>query len=186
MELDPETGRPVQGSVRVYRNSTCWIQLWLLHQYDDVAGARTVLEATESADRSRAKYCIVLAAALEARESPGGPTPHFERFDSMMTAGGGCGEENLFLADWWASRGDSARSLQALRQRRFRNRFVCGPGRYLPEFLVREGRLAATLGDTAVAIEAYDLYLKLRTHPDPGPLTEERDEVRRALAELKR
>jgi serine/threonine-protein kinase len=180
--LETEPGRPR----RAMHYAPCWYQFWRLHRGEDVAGAHNVLSAAERAGASDNRFCLLLAAALESLENPDGPAPQFERLDSLLSEGGGCGVEDLMLADMWASRGDSSRSLQALQRRRVRRNVVCGPAYYMAEFLVREGRLAAALGDTVAAIVAYDRYLKLRTDPDPGALTEERNEVRRHLAQLVR
>ena len=49
--------------------------------------------------------------------------------------------------------------------------------------LREEGRLAAIVGDTVGAIEAYRHYLAIRTDPDPA-LQPEVDGVRQALAAL--
>ena len=54
----------------------------------------------------------------------------------------------------------------------------------LPAYLSAEGRLAAAVGDTAGAIEAYQRFLRLRDRPDPGHLREQVNQVRAHLAEL--
>jgi hypothetical protein len=50
--------------------------------------------------------------------------------------------------------------------------------------LKEEGELAAILGDTARAIEAFTRYLNIRVDPDPGVVQAEVDSVRAALARL--
>jgi hypothetical protein len=50
--------------------------------------------------------------------------------------------------------------------------------------LREEGYSAAAVGDTAAAIRAFTHYLTLKTDPDPGPATQERDQVRAALERL--
>jgi hypothetical protein len=51
-------------------------------------------------------------------------------------------------------------------------------------FLKEEGELAAILGDTAGAIEAFRKYLNIRVDPDPGVVQAEVDSVRAALEVL--
>jgi len=101
-----------------------------------------------------------------------------------LVSGGGF--PNLHVAKLLERRGEYVKALAAVRRRNDWLTFTGGPFFFLPYYLEMEGRLAAQLGDTTGAIAAYEHYLELRTDPDPGVLTEERDAVRRALAELKR
>jgi len=165
-----------------FQPSMCWHQLWRLRKEDDVAGTRAMLAAADAAGVSQSD-CLSLSAALEAKVDPHGPAPQLERLDSVLGEGWACTLPNLLVADLWEARGEHGRALAAVRRRRNRYPRGCGPYQ-LPEFLVREGRLAAMLGDTASAIEAYDHYLKLRTNPDSGVLMDERLAVERHLAEL--
>jgi hypothetical protein len=54
-----------------------------------------------------------------------------------------------------------------------------------PALFKEEGDLAALVGDTAGAIDAYTRYLNLRTDPDPE-LRPQVDSVRMALERLQR
>ena len=173
VQLDPEA----------FNSAMCLYQLWRLDRDDDVAATRAMLEAAGSAEPSDSRRCLALAAALEARDDPSGPAPKLERLDSLMAAGWHCTQTNLLIADLLSARGEFNRALAVVRRRRGRAMNVCGAYQQ-PAFLVREGRLAAMLGDTAGAIAAYDHYLRLRTNPDSGVLMEEQLAVQRHLAEL--
>jgi DNA-binding SARP family transcriptional activator len=173
----------VQLAPDKFQSGMCWVQLWSLDRENDVAGTRAMLEAAGRAELADDPECLGLAAALEAKVDPNGPAPKLEALDSVMAEGSVCTLQNLLITDLWTARGEYDRALAAVRRRRNRWPIACGPYQ-LPEFLVREGRLAAMLGDTAVAIAAYDHYLKLRTNPDSGVLMEERLAVERHLAEL--
>ena len=88
---------------------------------------------------------------------------------------------NLVAARLHEDAGDTATALAAFRRR------VIGVATY-PHYVRyrrEEGRLAASLGDTAGAIRAYRHYLALRSAPEPR-LRAQADAVKNALAALLR
>ena len=88
---------------------------------------------------------------------------------------------NLVAARLHEEAGDTAAALAAVRRR------VIGIATY-PHYVRyrrEEGRLAASLGDTAGAIRAYRHYLALRSAPEPR-LRAQADTVRIELAALLR
>jgi tetratricopeptide (TPR) repeat protein len=90
--------------------------------------------------------------------------------------------QNLALARLLAAHGEQELALQAIRRRPYVAAYaaMCSS---LPEYLREEGRLAAALGDTAGAIEAYEHYLALREDPDP-PWRAQWDSVKSELAAI--
>jgi hypothetical protein len=166
--------------------SLCNYQLWLLDRRDDVDGTLDLLAAAKRLDRDSYPECLSLAALLEARENPGGPAPMLDRLDSALVATTDVrvGVENLLVAKLRYERDELERALTAVRRRPPGVFNVGGPAYYLPESLYLEGHLAAVLGDTTGAIRAYRHYLKLRTNPDAGPLSDQRDTVRKRLVTL--
>ena len=103
------------------------------------------------------------------------------RLDSLSTAnffeGRFTYETNLILARLLEVRGDRAGALRVL------GRYPVYAGAYSSyrsTYLRERGRVAALLGDTAAAIEAYRYYLAMRTDPEPRL----RPEVERVRAEL--
>lgn len=88
-------------------------------------------------------------------------------------------EGNLILADLLERRDRPERGLDVLRRDRFSLPI------YQSTQLRERGRLAALIGDTAGALDAYERYLALRTAPAP-PLADEVDRVRQTLTGLTR
>jgi hypothetical protein len=74
--------------------------------------------------------------------------------------------QNLLLARLLREYGEPERALAAIRRRIYESPFIIGYTS-IPEYLREEARLAATVGDTAGAIEAYRHYFALRdSRPD--------------------
>jgi tetratricopeptide (TPR) repeat protein len=84
---------------------------------------------------------------------------------------------NFLLAQWRESQGDLEGSLATMR--RWHDHWFSGVC-YLSTYLREEGRLAALVGDTVGAVEAYRHYLALRSDPEP----ELAGEVERVRADL--
>lgn len=84
------------------------------------------------------------------------------------------------LARSYEQGGDPAAALRVIRRG-----IWYSPGRQLAPLLREEGRLAASLGDRAGAIRAYEHYLALRTDPEPI-FRQERDRIRGEVNRLKR
>ena len=89
-------------------------------------------------------------------------------------------EAILLLAQLQASQGRTAEALATVRRRAY---WWNGDLQLLPSYLRTEGMLAAQVGDTAGAIQAYQHYLILRSDPDSA-LQAEADGVRADLARL--
>jgi hypothetical protein len=158
----------------------------------DLRGAKPHPDSVWQADEPRA-FALLLEAQLDAREgSPeaqkrlrqldsvlANPRVPFNFFDfgrpPLFTYG------NLVAARLHEDAGDTAAALAAVRRR------VIGIATY-PHYVRyrrEEGRLAASLGDTAGAIRAYRHYLALRSAPEPR-LRAQADTVQIALAALLR
>ena len=87
-----------------------------------------------------------------------------------VLGGGGYSAEvqNLWLARMLGEYGEPKRALAAIRRRRFDTPFIMDYTS-IPEYLREEARLAATLGDTTGAIEAYRHYFALRDSRSAHP-----------------
>jgi len=86
-------------------------------------------------------------------------------------------EGNLILAHLLERRGDPRRAIDALRRDRFSLPI------YLSTQLRERGRLAASIGDTVEAVDAFERYLALRTDPSP-PVADDVARVRETLQGL--
>jgi eukaryotic-like serine/threonine-protein kinase len=105
-----------------------------------------------------------------------------DALDRLLTDGGRearlIRESGLLLARIYEAGGDPARALHALD----RSHFV-RPNFYTSTHLRERGRLAAMVGDTAAAIDAYRRYLARRSSPEPA-LRPDVERVRRELDRL--
>ena len=137
------------------------------------------------------RYCSKLSsmranAHLKPRGACGSSTPFWQTRGCLSTLSTSAKPPlftygNLVAARLHEEAGDTAAALAALRRR------VIGLATY-PHYVRyrrEEGRLAASLGDTAGAIRAYRHYLALRSAPEPR-LRAQADTVRIELAELLR
>jgi hypothetical protein len=158
----------------------------------DLRTAKTHPDSVWQADEPRA-LALLLEAQLDAREGSPEARKRLRQLDSVLanprvpsnpfdfgrpplfTYG------NLVAARIHEDAGDTAAALAAVRRR------VIGIATYphYVRYLREEGRLAASLGDTAGAIRAYRHYLALRSAPEPR-LRAQADTVRIKLAELLR
>jgi tetratricopeptide (TPR) repeat protein len=105
------------------------------------------------------------------------------KFVDSVALDGCCAIPEYFisvLARSYEQSGDRAGALRAIRRGIWYN-----PPRQLAPLLREEGRLAASLGDRAGAIRAYEHYLALRTDPEPI-FRPERDRIRGEVNRLKR
>ncbi|MEP6591771.1 MAG: serine/threonine-protein kinase [Gemmatimonadota bacterium] len=138
--------------------------------------ALTALIGNESAPiRADLRVCpFTLQALVESRTS-GASRPFLDRLDSLMHDGPQAfsgatvvvpaAYANFLVARLRAAQGDTRGALAAIRRRAvdYFPSYLWS----LPAFLRQEGRLAATVGDTAGAMRAYDQYLAMRANPDP-------------------
>jgi hypothetical protein len=127
----------------------------------------------------------LIEAILEGQSARNSQWAALERLDSLVRQGHSgflqTSGMNLVIARLRELQGDLPAALEATRRRTVMYTF---DAMLIPALVREEGRLAALVGDTAGAIRAYNHYLSLRSDPDPGPMKEEVDRVRRHLAEL--
>jgi serine/threonine-protein kinase len=155
----------------------CWIALWRL-EHADTTGVRETLRHLAEPDRSNrfagwtALIDVLLAqlegsdvrAALLRADSVVGERPLLggRRLDSHPTDE----VQNLMLARMLREYGEPERALAAIRRRIYNAPFITSYTS-IPEYLREEARLAATVGDTTGAVEAYRHYFALRdSRPD--------------------
>jgi hypothetical protein len=151
----------------------------------DTAGARRAVRALAPLYRKRRELGVCPAMVEALIESHGGARAEGPALDSLETLVrlGSQGEYPLdvtipVLVDLRRRRGEYQHALSLARiemSDNYRNHFR-------PTLLRQRGELLTMIGDTAAAIRAYREYLALRTDPDPGPMREEVDRVRAALA----
>jgi hypothetical protein len=148
----------------------CWITLWRL-EHADTTGARETLRQLAESDRaSRYAGWAGLIDVLLTRLEGGDVRASLLSADSVVRVLGGGGYpaevQNLWLARMLGEHGEPERALAAIRRRRFDTPFIMDYTS-IPEYLREEARLAATVGDTTGATEAYRHYFALRdSRPD--------------------
>jgi tetratricopeptide (TPR) repeat protein/TolB-like protein len=135
--------------------------------------ARSVLDV-------EAIHCAALLDAWSAFATGAEATDaRVAALDRLLTDGGRearlIRESGLLLARIYEAAGDPARALHALERSHFAR-----PDFYASSHLRERGRLAAMIGDTAAAINAYRRYLARRSAPEPA-LRAEVERVRREL-----
>jgi hypothetical protein len=160
-------------------------------QWGDTVGVRARAEQLVPEYRAAHRLPICPAkvqALVESHDSVRSDTPALDRFEALMRAGSGSEvvavTGMLVVARLARERGQLERALQAAGD-------GCCFGLSLSRtaqapLLKEEGELAAILGDTARAIDAFTRYLNIRVDPDPGVVQAEVDSVRAALAALQR
>ncbi len=163
--------------------NNCALGLWQLF-VGDGEGAAATLEAILADDRSIIRDSrIVCSLALEVSlAAPGSMTDRLGVLDSVLTSRVMAKQTftmapNMVAARLYERDGLHRRALAAVR-RRFTGMILANifaAARYR-----EEGRLAAILGDTAHAIDAYMRYLNMRYAPEPE-LQADVDAVRREL-----
>jgi tetratricopeptide (TPR) repeat protein len=189
--------RPLPDSGRARRDqlaASCALALWRLAQ-GDLAGAASAPARLRSftatpGDHPRLQRNAELCAdVVEAGAATLGRRPEagrlVEQVDSVMRRGPRTTEdawlpgfENLLLGRLFATLGDPARGLAAVRRGgAFDQDWI------LSAYLRERGRLAALAGERDAAIRDYSRYLELRADPEPAvkPIV---DEVRAELARL--
>ncbi len=150
----------------------CWITLWRL-EHGDTTGARETLRRVAESDRSyRFTGWAAVIDAMLTRLEGGDVRASLLRADSVMRGGPRGGSDrslevqNLLLARLLGEYGEPERALAAIRRR-----FYHAPWGMdytsIPEYLREEAKLAAIVGDTTGAVEAYRHYFALRdARPD--------------------
>lgn len=160
----------------------CALELWRISG-DNWSSVNKAIEdlARLSQELPRYPYSgtgTVCSIALTAMLSHRNNSPDFPddlaRLDSLMLASGKTGNRTYFSLHGGVGlmrvrlheeQGDYAAALTATRQRF--NQWWFGAD-YVSTYLLQEGRLAATVGDTTRAIRAYEHYLALRSDPEPA------------------
>jgi tetratricopeptide (TPR) repeat protein len=129
----------------------------------------------------------LIAAMVEARAPPrNGRRPALDSLEVVTRGGPGIELPttlaNLFVVRQRQALGEHSRAYESAR------RLPYHPSPFTvvatPALLREEGRLAATLGDTAAAVRAYRRYLSLRDDANDGPLASDVAAVRRELSTL--
>lgn len=162
---------------------------WRLHR-GDLPGGRALIrevprEAPDSASvANRFWYDLIrtmVATQLATAERAPDLAARAAHLDSLLTRGlisqFWTPMGNLVAADAHMAAGDPQRALTALRRRPLY-------GLLRPATLLMEARIAAQIGDHNAAIRAYQEYLTLRPHPEPGRPREQVEAARRELAAL--
>jgi tRNA A-37 threonylcarbamoyl transferase component Bud32/tetratricopeptide (TPR) repeat protein len=125
------------------------------------------------------------AAALEAQLAQLVGDPRVDSLtavlDDLFTRATWSSSAAFVLADLYEARGDLPRALATT----YRTLWNLGGDRAATTFLREQGRLAAALGRREDAIEAYSLYLEIRSPRHEPSLEPQVDSVRAALAALK-
>jgi hypothetical protein len=178
----------------------CAIAEWRLTHgnLEDAEATIAQLERTATTDtagnRGFARFAEMCAATLDALRVGTSANPFalakLDRLDSLARTNifeVCCGDAvlgaNLVVARLAEYQGDLPRALRAVRRRT--SGFELAPI-YMSTFFAEEGRLAALVGDTAEAIQAYRQYLALRSHAEPevAPAVQQvRADLERLLAE---
>ena len=193
-------GPPASGTaaLRSQYEDICALGLWRAAR-GELAAARpavarlraahaTGLQGSDSASAEHfSRLCAeLLDAAIATGERRPEARASIARADSLarefifeVCCGEAVKEANLVLARLWEEEGDLPRALQAVRRRA--GGYLLAP-LFQSTFLREEGRLAALVGDTAGAIQAYRHYLVLRSDPERA-LQPQRDSI---YAELRR
>lgn len=196
VRLPPIAADPTPDAVRSAR-ARCWSTLWHV-AHGKVTGARETMRylREDVPLRYRWSVCAGLIDVLVAEQERGDVRAAVLRLDSIVRPApehawkwGGrdltVWIDNLLLARLLAQYGEPARALAAARRGRPWETWSTdlSPGVNV-DFLREEGRLAATTGDTAGAVWAYDHYLALREDPEP-PWRAQRDSVQAELTALR-
>jgi serine/threonine-protein kinase len=177
-----------EGNELYARYDVCISQLWR-YSHGDFSRQELVQRFMhDSIARSdlRLQVCAAALSAMEAHASePWWPTVMMELDSAIlrtdlpqlpmprMAA--------LIAARIHAERGDLERALAAARRRHIGSWIV--PPMFEATFWRVEGDLARQLGDTAAAIDAYEMFLRLRYDPSPR-FVDEVEGVKNALVEL--
>jgi tetratricopeptide (TPR) repeat protein len=174
-------------------NSTadgCALALWQLHR-----GDTTEVRATLENLRSETHYAPVamgvqpqvcsdvIEAALAVALQRSDAEAYVEKLDSLVLTGAGTADAAAWapiaIARLYRALGQPEAALHAVRRRAYMD--VVWP-RYLATALRLEGELAAELGQTSQARDAYRRFLALRAEPD-SKMAVEADSIRLRLKE---
>jgi hypothetical protein len=171
----------------------CWSTLWRVARADTV-GARGSVRHLEDPERYDPRWaqCPTMIEVLLARQENVDAAPALARLDSIIRPGPlnsqchlmqgyWCSNiEDLFLVRELARDGDTLGALTAARRPKPWNSWgVDRSGGTFLDLLREEARLAAAVGDTAGAVDAYSHYFALRdVRPDHPPWAAQWDSMR--------
>jgi len=192
IQIPPDANDPAP-EVRGPALARCWTTLWHV-THGEVRGAlETIRYLREEVPQPyRYSVCAGLIDVLLAEQNGGDLQPAVLRLDSIVRPvpmeGAGPFQirdgthfiDNLFLARRLADVGDSVRALAAARRGQSwqASRVVFSSGTFV-DMRREEARLAAAVGDTAGAIQAYEHYFTLRdVRPDHPPWAAQWDSMR--------
>ena len=178
----------------------CFLSLWNVEHGDPddvvegIAWLRTASQKRYRVENAQEdgpdRDCPWLLEVLrERRLDPDGDAPLLNRLDSIMPTVGALPPTtveaemmNLMLARLWMERGEWEKAFAAAQRRQPQNP-KWSTATFVPALRI-DGLAAEALGDYDRAILKYSHYLDVRTHPDPGPLRDEWEDVRRRLGAL--
>jgi hypothetical protein len=169
----------------------CWITLWRLEHGDTTAARGTLQHLAAEPERSdHFAGWTGLIDVLLTQLAGGDVRTSLLRADSVMREaplGGGKHSvevQNLMLARLLGEHEEPERALAASRRRIYHAPFGMNDTS-IPEYLREEAKLAATVGDTAGAVEAYRHYFALRdSRPDHPTWSAQWDSMRVEYGEL--
>ncbi len=161
----------------LHGRAICLAGLWQL-AHDDTTRAVEHLDRlkrespagdTTALAAAKRTCAVLLDASLASDRNEDRALALIERLDSLARRGPVFWEViplNLIIARLFERHGEYARALAAARRRPYWYGTFSGNA-FLTAFLETEGRVAALVGDTAAAVDAYQLYLSLRSDPEP-------------------
>jgi TolB-like protein len=169
--------------------AACFVQLYRAGRGDTV-GARDAVRrlAPRLAANNMGGGCPAMVEAFVESHDRGRPdSPALDRLEALLRESTAhelplINAGPVVVARLLRQRGQYDRALAAARSWAYNNYYY----QFRTALLKEEGYLAAITGDTASAIDAYEMYLRLKDEPDPGPVQDEVDQVRAALAALVR
>jgi tRNA A-37 threonylcarbamoyl transferase component Bud32/tetratricopeptide (TPR) repeat protein len=192
IQIAPDANDPAP-EVRGPALARCWTTLWHVAQGEVHSARETIRYLREEVPQPyRYSVCAGLIDVLLTEQEEGDLHPSVLRLDSIVRPVPMEGEgpfqirdgthfiDNLFLARRLADVGDSVRALAAARRgqswQAYRIVFSSGT---LVDMRREEARLAAAVGDTTGAIEAFEHYFALRdVRPDHPPWAAQWDSMR--------
>lgn len=190
VQNEPLTGDKWQLAEQAH--GTCMLEQWRLWRGE---GRRTLARslrriheaqrrAPEVEGRQNLHHCAALLEALDAVLAGRPDAPDLvataDSIFRLVPGGPQLKYANLLLARLHERLGDREAALRNVRARCW---FCPASVFYLADKLRQEGRLAAALGDTAGALDAYARYLALRGDPEPS-VQPQVDSVRLEIARL--
>jgi hypothetical protein len=180
-------GEPLSPDDRIL--ARCWITLWRLEHGDTTDAHETLRQLAESERPYVFAGWARLIDVLLTRLEGGDVRASLLRADSLMREHPGPGHysaevQNLILARLLREFDQPEQALAAIRRRLYMTPVIMDYTS-IPEYLREEARLAAVMGDTTGAVEAYRHYFALRdSRPDHPTWAAQWDSMRVEYGEL--